>query len=83
MSKIYGIALTPDGEPVPGVDVEVAGPGDEVLARHTTGEDGIFEFEVEAGSFNLRWTAPSGDSGDGTVQVAEGEDSEIELEIPS
>lgn len=79
MSKIYGIALNKDGEPVAGVEVELTGP-DGNNERYTTGTDGIFEHEAVAGPWSLRWSA-SGSEGDGTLEIAQGEDAEVELEI--
>ncbi|MFN2525643.1 MAG: carboxypeptidase regulatory-like domain-containing protein [Actinomycetota bacterium] len=82
MSKIYGVALTNDGSPVSGVAVELVDSGGEVSGSHTTKEDGIFEFEVTAGSWGLRWKSPQGRSDEADLDVVEGEDAEVELEIP-
>lgn len=79
MSKIYGIALNQDGEPVAQIEVELDGPNGEV-GRYTTGTDGIFEHEAGSGTWSLRWSG-SGSSGEGSIEIAEGEDAEIELEI--
>lgn len=81
MSKIYGIALTKDGEPVAGVEVVLSNSALETTGSHTTGDDGIFEFEVETGTWNFKWTPTGGDSNEGQVEVSEGEDAEVELEI--
>ncbi len=79
MSKIYGIALDKQGEPVAGVEVELKSPAGDVT-RLTTGEDGIFEQDASAGTWELSWSG-SGTEGDGTIDIAEGEDAEVELEI--
>ncbi len=79
MSKIYGIALNKQGEPVPGVEVELTGP-DGSTDRFTTADDGIFEREASAGTWTLAWSAP-GTTGEGSIDVDEGEDAEVELEI--
>lgn len=81
MSKIYGIALTKDGDPVAGVEVVVSDSSGETVSSLTTGDDGIFELEVDTGTWNLRWTPAGGDSNEGQVEVPEGEDAEVELEI--
>jgi hypothetical protein len=80
MSKIYGVALNAAGDPVAGVAVEVTSPAGEVQ-RFTTGEGGIFEAEASAGTWSLKWTPTEGSPGEGTVEVAEGEDAEIEIEV--
>jgi hypothetical protein len=79
VSKIYGVALTKEGEPVSGVTVELTGPGG-TTETITTGADGIFEHEATVGSWNLNWSG-SGSEGEGAIEVAEGEDAEVELEI--
>lgn len=79
MSKIYGIALNKSGEPVSGVHVELKGP-DRAVKALTTGPDGIFEHEATAGTWDLSWSG-SGAEGEGTIEIAEGEDAEVELEI--
>ena len=79
MSKIYGVALDKQGEPVSGVKVELKGP-DGSVNSFTTGPDGIFEQEASAGTWDLTWSG-SGSEGEGSIDVAEGEDAEVELEI--
>lgn len=80
MSIIYGVALK-EGEPVAGVHVRLLSQeGQEVNAADTM-EDGAFEFEVKPGLWSLQWTAPDGREDEGEIDVPEGEDAEIELEI--
>lgn len=79
MSKIYGIALSKQGEPVAGVEVELKDPSGST-ERLTTGRDGIFEHEATVGTWTLSWSG-SGAQGEGTIDVAEGEDAEVELEV--
>lgn len=79
MSKIYGVALDKQGEPVSGVKVELKAP-DGSVNSFTTGSDGIFEQEASAGMWDLTWSG-SGSEGEGSIDVAEPEDAEVELEI--
>lgn len=79
MSKIYGVALTKQGDPVAGVTVELSGP-DGATDRITTGSDGVFEHDASPGTWNLTWSG-SGSEGEGAIEISEGEDAEVELEI--
>lgn len=79
MSRIYGIALNKQGEPVSGVQIELIGP-DGATNHFTTGTDGIFEQEGAVGTWNLSWSG-SGSKGEGKIDIAEGDDAEVELEI--
>ncbi len=79
MSKIYGIALNKQGDPVADVEVELKNPTGS-SERFTTGSDGIFEHEATPGTWSISWTS-AGTEGEGTVDVAEGEDAEVELEV--
>lgn len=80
VSKIYGIALTKSGDPVGDVNVELIDDQGGTTGARTTAPDGIFEFDVDAGTWGLKWTT-AGQSGEASIEVAEGEDAEVELEI--
>lgn len=79
MSTVYGIALR-NGEPAAGVGVELVAADGEVKASLETGSEGTFQFETEAGTWTVRWQTPEGPE-EGEVQVPEGEDAEVEIEL--
>jgi uncharacterized protein YfaS (alpha-2-macroglobulin family) len=80
MGTIYGVALH-EGKPAEGVEVRLLGEGGDLIGEARTSEDGAFTFEVAAGTWNLEWSAPGGEKKDGQVEVPEGEDAEVELEV--
>jgi len=61
-SRIFGVVVDPEGQPVSGASCRIEGMGSESLSavnRETsTGSDGRFSFDgIEAGSYRLRVTA--------------------------
>ncbi|MGH9198201.1 MAG: DUF1416 domain-containing protein [Acidimicrobiia bacterium] len=80
MPIIYGVALK-DGEPTEGVRVKLVDDGGTEVMNVETAEDGLFEFEVKPGLWTLQWTTPEGREDEGEIEVPEGEDAEIELEV--
>jgi uncharacterized protein YfaS (alpha-2-macroglobulin family) len=80
MPVLFGVALR-DGEPVAGVDVRLIDDTGEPIAEVETGEDGTFELEIEPGTWTLRWASPEGDEDEGEIEIIEGEDAEVELEV--
>jgi hypothetical protein len=80
MPVLFGVALR-DGEPVAGVDVRLIDDAGEPIAEVETGEDGTFELDIEPGTWTLRWASPEGDEDEGEIEIVEGEDAEVELEV--
>jgi uncharacterized protein YfaS (alpha-2-macroglobulin family) len=79
MSAVYGIALK-DGKPVKGIKVELLSPTGEVNSHAETGTDGTFQFPAEAGIWTVRWTTSDG-TDEGQVEITEGGDAEVEIEV--
>lgn len=80
MGTIYGVVLR-DGEPAAGVNVRLLSASGDLAGEARTLDDGAFTFEAAAGTWNLEWTPPDGEKKDGQVEVPEGEDAEVELEV--
>lgn len=80
MPTILGVALK-GGEGTGGLPVELLDSSGQSVDRTETKDDGTFEFTVAPGDWTMRWTDSGGEASEGQVQVSEGEDAEIELEI--
>jgi carboxypeptidase family protein len=80
MGTIYGMAWH-EGKPAEGVQVKLVGPGGDVAGEARTIEDGSFKFDVSPGTWTVHWTALGGETEEGQVEVPEGEDAEVELEV--
>lgn len=80
MGTIYGVVLKA-GEPAQGVEVRLLDESGEVVGEAHTLDDGAFTFEVKAGTWRIEWAVPGTEMKDGQVEVPEGEDAEVELEV--
>ncbi len=79
MPTVYGIALK-DGQPAPGIKVELVSQAGEINSTAETDAEGIFQFPAESGTWTVRWTTSKG-SDEGQLEVSEGEDAELEIEV--
>lgn len=77
---VYGMALH-EGEPVEGVQVKIVDDSAQVVAEAKTLADGAFTLHLNSGTYTMQWTPPGGEMTEGPVEVPDGEDAEVELEV--
>lgn len=80
MGTIYGMALH-EGAPAEGIEVRLVDADDKPVGETVSQKDGSFTFEVASGTWTLKWTSSGGDASDGQIEVPEGEDAEVEIEV--
>lgn len=80
MGTLYGMVFK-SGDPAEGIEVTLIGPNGESAGTATSGDDGSFTFDVTAGTWTLTWRGEDGAENEGSVEVPEGEDAEVEIEI--
>ena len=80
MGHLYGMALH-EGEPAKGVAIKLLSAEGKVTEEGKTDDEGSFVFPIEEGTWTVQWTTADGETNEGQVEVAPGEDAEVELEV--
>jgi len=70
-----------EGTPVDGAYVRLIGPAGEFVNEQRTLEEGAFIFHLAPGAWTLDWTAPGRTGSQKTVELADGQVAELDLEI--